>query len=234
MIRRLLTVLLFLLPMMPAKSEETRGLFEKQITLTIKVPYLLILPDGYQADQTYPLLLCLHGSGECGDDLKGVTKNGPFAKIKERKLPLIVLAPQCPPNQWWDALALEKLLDEIVAKYPVDKSRVYLTGLSLGGYGVWSLGLTRPERFAALVPICGGGEPGNVTPGVKYPPIWAFHGALDDIVPPIESERMVEALKKIGAEVRLTIVPEAGHACWDKVYEDPAFFPWLLAQKRTQ
>jgi predicted peptidase len=133
------------------------------------------------------------------------------------------------------------LLEQIMRNYAVDKSRVYLTGLSMGGYGTWSLGLTYPELFAAIAPICGGGE--FISPflssrdkpeALRSLGIWAFHGAKDPVVPVAESERMVELAKKLGIkEVKLTVYPEAGHDAWTETYNNPQLYEWLLEHSRA-
>jgi predicted peptidase len=154
--------------------------------------------------------------------------------------PFIIVSPQCPAGQQWDNDVLLALLDDIEKHYRVDTSRVYLTGLSMGGYGTWSLGLKYPERFAAIVPICGGGDPlafrltdPKKAEAIKSLGIRAFHGAKDPTVPVAESERMVDALKKIGCkEVELTIYPDAQHDSWTETYNNPKVFEWLLAHQR--
>jgi predicted peptidase len=134
------------------------------------------------------------------------------------------------------------LLDEIAAKYAVDTNRVYLTGLSMGGYGTWALGLTYPERFAAIVPICGGGQMIGVIlssrdkgAALKSLGVWAFHGGKDPVVPLEESQRMVDALKKAGVpDVKLTVYPEAGHDSWTETYKNPELYEWLLKHERRK
>lgn len=123
-------------------------------------------------------------------------------------------------------------MDEIVEKYKVDKDRIYLTGLSMGGYGTWSLAAYTPDRFAAVVPICGRGEP-IMAKGLVHVPIWVFHGAKDPVVPLAGSERMVEALKKANGNVKFTVYPEAGHDSWTETYANPELYTWLLQQKRV-
>jgi predicted peptidase len=133
---------------------------------------------------------------------------------------------QC--SQWGAELdALMLLLDEIVKSHNVDTSRVYLTGLSMGGYGTWQLAAIHPGKFAAIVPVCGGGNPQRVGP-LKETPVWVFHGAKDEIVPLSESEKMVEALQAIGGNVKLTVYPDADHDSWTETYENPKLYEWLL------
>src|SRR5205085_1766253 len=154
----------------------------------------------------WPLILFLHGAGERGTDVwKAATHAPPKNVIEQPDFPFIVVSPQCPENRIWSKDLLLALLNEIEDKYAVDKKRIYLTGLSMGGYGTWDLGLAFPEKFAALAPICGGGELISLFLSSREKPealktlaVWAFHGGKDDIVPVEESERMVAALKKAG------------------------------------
>jgi predicted peptidase len=148
-----------------------------------------------------------------------------------KQFPFIVVSPQCPKNRRWEPLEVKTLLDEIVEKYKADQDRIYVTGLSMGGFGTWSLAAYQPERFAAIVPICGGGEP--ITAKLfAHVPTWVFHGARDPVVPLERSEKMVEALKKSGGEVKFTVYPEAGHDAWTETYANPQLYEWLLQQKR--
>ena len=213
-------------------AEEKTGVFEKQITVTVKTRYLVIFPEGFQTDKKYPLLLFLHGAGERGDNLEIVKKHGPFDKVKELKLPFIIVAPQCASNKWWDTDILNALLDELLVKYPIDSEQIYLTGLSMGGFGAWSWATLHPERFAAVVPICGGGESAVVAGKMKELPIWAFHGAKDKTVPLQKSQEMVDAVNKIGGKVKLTVYPEAGHNSWAEAYNNPELYQWLLSCKQ--
>ncbi len=196
--------------------------------------YWLYLPPGYHQNprQQWPLLLFLHGSGERGTNVEAVLKHGPPKLAQNgRQLPLIIVSPQCPPGQWWSPRLLNRLLDKVCAQYRVDQNRVYLTGLSMGGFGTWSLAASAPERFAAIAPICGGGDPATA-PKLRHLAIWVFHGAKDKAVPVEKSQEMVDALKAVGANVRLTIYPDAEHDSWTRTYDDPQFWEWLLAQRR--
>ena len=127
---------------------------------------------------------------------------------------------------------LTNLLDDIVARYDVDTDRIYLTGLSMGGYGTWALASKYPDRFAAIVPICGGGKR-FMAHRIKDMPVWAFHGAKDSVVPLRESEEMVEAINARGGNAKLTIYPDAGHDSWTKSYENPELYDWLLEHRRS-
>jgi predicted peptidase len=170
-----------------------------------------------------------------------VAIHGPPKLVKQGKeFPFIIIAPQCPEGDRWHEDALLELLDRVTHEYAVDTNRVYLTGLSMGGFGTWKLGIAHPEKFAAIVPICGGGETIDVLlagrergAALKSLPIWAFHGAKDPVVPVTESERMVNALKKAGVkEVKLTVYPEAQHDSWTETYNNPELYEWLAKQSR--
>lgn len=214
-------------------AEQQAKHLEKQITVTVKLDYLVYLPDDYeQADKKWPLILFLHGSGESGSDLSLVKKHGP-PKIVENKsdFPFIVVSPQSPRRGGWNRDALKALLDEVLANYRVDRDRVYLTGLSMGGYGTWALAAMYPHYFAAIAPICGGGDTDDAV-RLKDLPIWVFHGAKDEAVPLRRSEEMVAALKKLGADVKFTVYPEAGHDSWTETYDNPELYQWFLSHKR--
>jgi predicted peptidase len=176
-------------------------------------------------------MLFLHGAGESGTNLAKVKIHGP-PKIVESKpdFPFILMSPQS-PGRGWNSDALNALLDNVIRKYRVDKHRIYLTGLSMGGYGTWSLAAAHPERFAAIVPICGGGNPADAKKLAALP-IWVFHGAKDPTVPVERSREMVEAIKAAGGNVKFTEYPEAKHDCWTETYDNPELYQWLLAQKR--
>jgi len=206
---------------------------ELERPLNAQIKYLLYLPKDYDQKEAWPLLLFLHGAGERGDELNLVKKHGPPQLLEVGKdLPFIVVSPQCPSGRWWESEDLSALLDEIVEKCKVDKDRIYVTGLSMGGFATWSLAAFSPDRFAALVPICGGGDP-NTAAKLAQVPIWVFHGAKDPVVPVKRSEEMVEALKRAGADVKFTVYPEAGHDSWTETYANSGLYDWLLQQKRV-
>jgi predicted peptidase len=177
-------------------------------------------------------MLFLHGAGERGDDLELVKKHGPPKLIEAGKnFPFIVVSPQCLLGRWWEPVELAALLDEIVEQHKVDEERIYVTGLSMGGFGTWSLAAYQPARFAAIVPICGGGDP-FLTMLFAHIPAWVFHGAKDPVVPLERSEKMVEALRKLGGNVKFTVYPEATHDAWTETYANPQLYKWLLQRKR--
>jgi predicted peptidase len=229
------------------ESARTFGQMAKQFkfkkTREIQLDYLLFLPKGYEAksEKRWPLILFLHGAGERGTNVWKVATHGPPKNVTSSPdFPFIIVSPQCPEDEIWSNDTLLALLDEVTRKYAVDTSRVYLTGLSMGGYGTWQLGLTHPERFAAMVPICGGGElitvllaKGEKAKALKTLGIWAFHGGKDPVVPLEESRRMVELVKKAGVQdVSLKVYPEAGHDSWTETYKNPELYDWLLKHKR--
>jgi len=227
--------------MKPGQSAQKFSLERKQV---LAADYLLSLPADYGKDpaKRWPLILFLHGAGERGSDVSLVAKHGP-AKTDTARDNFIIVSPQCPAGKIWSEDLLLALLDDIEARYPVDTHRVYLTGLSMGGFGAWNLGIAHPERFAAMAPICGGGETIRITLAQIYDPatlaqmkslgIWAFHGAKDTTVSPAESEHMVDALKKAGCEdIKLTIYPEAQHDSWTQTYANPELFTWFLKHAR--
>lgn len=199
----------------------------------VQMGYLLYLPKDYDAQESWPLLLFLHGAGERGEDLELVKKHGPPKLIEQgQDFPSIIVSPQCPPGRWWEATELSALLDEICENYKVDLDRISVTGLSMGGFGTWRLAFFEPDRFAALAPICGGGEIYWTKP-LAHLPVWAFHGNRDGLVPSDRSQAMVDELRKHGGHPELTIYPEAEHDSWTETYNNPEFYKWLFAQKRT-
>ena len=191
--------------------------------------FLIAFPEGYAgtADK-WPLLLFLHGAGERGADLEQVKLHGPPKLVEEgRPFPFVVVSPQVAEGSWWDSNYLSALLDHVLQTYRIDEKRIYLTGLSMGGYGTWDLATREPHRFAAIAPICGGGKRW-LGCQLKDTPVWAFHGSQDGVVPLVASREMVEAINACGGHAKLTIYPDAGHDAWSRTYADPAFYEWLL------
>lgn len=220
-----------------AAGGQSEQVFQKEITKTVELKYLLHLPKGYgdNKDQKWPLVLFLHGAGERGSDINKVKVHGPPKLIEQGKdLSFIVVSPQCPAGSWWTEQidALTALLDDVQARYAVDTNRVYLTGLSMGGFGSWAMGCRYPNRFAAVVPICGGGE-WFLAERLKNVPVWAFHGAKDSVVPLRESQEMVDSLKRAGGNVQFTVYPEANHDSWTETYNNPKLYEWLLSRRRA-
>lgn len=188
-------------------------------------------PKEYDSKDKWPLMLFLHGAGERGDDMELVKKHGPPKLIEKGKdFPFIVVSPQCKKGKRWRANDLSTLLNEVEKKYKVDSSRIYITGLSMGGYGSWALAAYSPERFAAVAPICGGADK-TVVPkqiGDKVP-IWVFHGAKDRVVPYSQSEDLAKGFKDLGVEIKFTTYPDAGHDSWTATYDNPELYEWFLS-----
>jgi len=216
------------------KTSQNAHELKKEIRRTVAVKYLLYVPKEYErGEKCWPLMLFLHGAGERGDNLGLVKKHGP-PKIAEQRddFPFVLLSPQCPDGHWWRTDVLNVLLDEIVAEYRIDEDRVYVTGLSMGGYGTWALAIEYPNRFAAIAPVCGGGIP-LLTRRIAHLPVWVFHGAKDTTVPLEESQRMVDALKRFGGNVKFTVYPEAKHDSWTQAYGNPELYEWFLRHQRA-
>src|ERR1041385_2769539 len=229
---------ILLVPLIAKAADEQGGqqarTFEKQIT--VRLNYLLFLPEGYssESDKKWPLMLFLHGAGERGSDVSKVKVHGPPKIVEEKKdFPFIVVSPQCPADSWWRPYELIGLLDEIQKNYHVDPDRVYLTGLSMGGFGTWDLVSQYPQRFAAIAPICGGGNPAMVR-RIKDIPVWVFHGDSDHTVPVARSDEMVEALKKVGADVKYTRYEGVDHDSWTRTYANEELYQWMLSHKRGE
>jgi predicted peptidase len=204
-----------------------------EASIPITMGYLLYLPKDYEKQDAWPLLMFLHGAGERGDDLELVKVHGPPKLIKQGKdFPFIVVSPQCPKDKGWEAVELTALLDDVIKNHKVDKDRIYITGLSMGGFGTWRLAAAIPDRIAAIVPICGGGETISIRQ-IRNIPTWAFHGAKDNVVTLDRTTKMIDALKAAGANPKLTVYPEAGHDSWTETYNNPELYDWLLAQKRN-
>lgn len=206
---------------------------QQPIKKTGNYNYLVFLPADYDTQEQWPTIVFLHGSGERGSNLDWVKRHG-VAKIVEEQpeFPFIVVSPQCPKGREWSVPLLSVLLDEVLATYYVDPNRVYLTGLSMGGYGTWHLATAQPYSFAAIAPVCGGGNPEEAY-NLKDLPVWVFHGAQDTAVPLSESQVMVEALKACGGNVKLTVYPEAGHDSWTQTYSNQDLYDWFLQHRRA-
>lgn len=230
---------------------------EKGQERDVTIRYQLFVPKHYQATgEKLPLILFLHGLGECSnEDLNRVKIHGP-AKIVDGKpdFPFIVVTPQCPlpagydpknPGKLpadvldhvihaWKPEELVQLVDHIEKNLNVDPEREYITGLSMGGYGTWRLAAAFPDRFAAAVPICGGGDPEKMAKPLSRIPIWTFHGAKDFVVPIAQTERMVEAVRVQDGDVKFTVYPDANHDSWTATYDNPELYKWLLSHSRKK
>jgi len=213
---------------------ELRQHFAGKVMRPVELSYLLYLPKESGVAGGLPLLLFLHGSGERGNDLALIKTHGPPHVIeKGMELPVVVLAPQCPQDSMWHADSLMALVDHITQRYGIDRKRVYVTGLSMGGYATWVLTAEYPERFAAIAPVCAPSASIEAS-RLRYTPVWCFHGAMDDVVPLEHSIRMVRRIRDAGGEVRFTVYPDAGHDSWTQTYDQPALYEWFLMHRREQ
>jgi predicted peptidase len=193
------------------------------------IDYLLYLPPEYTAAERWPLVVYLHGSGQRGENLDEVRDAGLPERIEEGARPkFILVSPQCPTDARWEPKSIVTLIEHVCKTLPVDRDRVYLTGFSMGGFGTWQTACYDPARFAAIVPVAGGGDVSQAKRLARLP-IWTFHGAEDAVVPLSASQEMVEAVRKCGGHVQLTVYPETGHGISKRTYEDPRLF----AQRRT-
>lgn len=225
---KILVLVLLILFIKPLSAQQKAEQFN------IPVNYLLYLPKDYDRDtiKKWPLMIFLHGSGEAGTDLEKVKTHGPAKLIEEGKqYPFIVASPQAAPGEGWEPQLIIRLVKGIQSKYNVDKDRIYLTGLSMGGFGTWATAIKFPNVFAAIAPVCGGGDTAEIAK-LKTMPVWCFHGAKDKVVPPRESYRMIDALKKVNSNVKLTIYPDAEHDSWTATYNNDSLYTWMLEQKR--
>ena len=200
------------------------------------LPYTVFLPDGCSAGTPLPTVLFLHGAGTRGGGLDALEKNGVFAataRFADRQF--AVVAPYCEENRvWYDYMeTLPRLAEALSEKAFCDSSRLYLMGNSMGGYGTWQLAMSRPQLFAAIVPMCGGGMYWNAG-RLKEVPVWAFHGAEDAAVLVEESVKMVNAVNAKGGCAKLTVYPETYHDCWTPTYQNPAVFDWLLEHRKER
>ena len=196
--------------------------------------YLLYLPDGYDKDTSvkWPMVMFLHGSGESGADVQKVKVHGPPKLVEQgKKFPFILVSPQSDFGSGWNVDQLYLLLLDLKKNKRVDDKRIYLTGLSMGGFGTWALAIKHPEEFAAIAPVCGGGDTSNSWK-LRYMPIWNFHGAKDDVVPPSGSNNMINSIRRYNNNIRYTLYPDANHNSWDATYNNDSVYIWLLAQKK--
>jgi predicted peptidase len=239
---------------MKKSSQQATGFLNKTITKQDgDVRYALYVPAEYSNDKDWPLVVFLHGAGERGSDglLQTDVGLGHAIRKNPERFPCLVIMPQCPVDNFWDVVFddIEKMMETTRKDYRIDSARITLTGLSMGGYGTWIWGPKKSDVFAALIPICGGGDPKDMkhlaeemavdrfgTMGERVTklatmPIWAFHGKKDKSVPAFRSRQMVKKVTEAGGNVKYTEYPEAGHNSWDEAYGDPETITWLLSQK---
>ncbi|MEM9696663.1 MAG: PHB depolymerase family esterase [Myxococcota bacterium] len=240
------------------RREEAPCAYEKRSFVAssgVSLPYRLFVPDNCDPELAHPMVTVLHGSGERGvDNVRqlglGVTVFS--ARRHQRRYPSLVLVPQCRPNHRWvdvewdetiystadvpisaDLAAVEELIDVLTSEFNVDRRRLYLVGLSMGGYGTWDLGVRRADLFAALVPICGGADPSRAA-ALREVAVWGFHGADDTVVPPTGTRAMVAALKRAGGPARYTEYEGVAHDAWTPTFSDDAVIDWMFAQAKSR
>ena len=227
------------------------GFISKTIDVDgIGYKYVVYAPSEYHPQsrqKAWPTIMSLHGSGECGTDgLKQIAVGlGPSIMHDRDRWPFLVIFPQKPDRskQWEDYdKVVMAMLDAEKKQYPIDPERTYLTGLSQGGHGTWTIGANHPDVWAAIAPVCAyvkrngtTSEVGDLVPKLSSLPVWAFHGAKDDVVLPAETTTMIDALKaaKPAFEPKMTIYPDANHNSWDKAYAEPELPSWFLSHAKA-
>ncbi len=243
MTRVSLALFLGLLPAMSSAAEKpATGFLDKTFKNTdgTTSPYVVFVPGGYDGTKEFPVILFLHGAGETKTDKKGGKMPvdvgiGPAIRKREKDFPFIVVIPQAEGFGWGaetkNAKRALAMLDQVMKEYKADAKRQYLTGLSMGGMGTWSVAMAHPDRFAAIVPICGRGDT-KAAEKIKDLPCWCFHGDADTAVKVEGSRDMIAAIKKAGGEPKYTEYPKVGHNSWDKAYGTDELYTWLLAQRK--
>ena len=202
-------------------------------------PATIYVPANYHDDRQWPLIVFLHGMGERGADGIAQTEVGIGPAIIEHpeRFPALVLMPQCSADYVWTSpigmAHIDNAIAQVRERYNVDEERIYLTGLSMGGYGAFNYGALHPELFAAVVPICGGGNPERHAAPLATIPMWVFHGGADTVVVPERSRQMVEAIRDAGGNIQYTEYPGVGHNAWDVTYGDAKVIEWMLAQRKS-
>lgn len=208
---------------------------ESEISMVYKLKYNIYLPKDYREfDSEVPLVLFLHGVGERGDNIDHVETHGiPKLIASGKKFPFITVAPQCPMYEWWSRSEMVKslvlLIEKLKNEYRIDYNRVYVTGLSMGGFGTIAIVNERPDLFAAAIAVCGGADFSNYN-RLKEVPIWLFHGEKDDVHPVEYSQIIYDGLKNINSEVKLTVYDGIDHNSWDLTYDNEDIYKWLLAK----
>ncbi|WP_265130244.1 carboxylesterase family protein [Chryseobacterium oranimense] len=224
---------LLLLPFsLQVNAQEIKAELNKEIKRAEKVSYILDYPQ--KAKGNVPLIVFLHGSGERGNNLDAVKVHSPFTYKNLIKEPVAILAPQCPADSWWDTVTIYNLIKEIQKKYKIDASRIYLTGLSLGGWGTLKLAMEHPEMFAAVVPVCAPTDMIMYANINRYKDLnmKIFHGGMDDIVLPENAFKFYQKLHPVNPSAELVIFPNDNHNSWDSTYSDPKLYEWMLSKKK--
>ncbi len=229
---KIITHFIFLVISVYAGAQQTA--YKKVISNCQEIHYLLYTPKDLDPEKNYPLLLFLHGGGESGDSIERVKTHGPPKLIAAGKeFPFYVLSPQNPHEKGFhDDRIIEKLLTQLIDSLNVDSFRIYLAGLSCGGYGAWRLAINNPDRFAAMISICAASIPIVYLDELTNLPIWLFHGEKDEAVPVELSIEAYEELKSLGGNVKLTLYPEANHDSWTETFENDSIYSWLLSHNK--
>ncbi|WDF48260.1 prolyl oligopeptidase family serine peptidase [Chryseobacterium sp. KACC 21268] len=217
-----------------AKAQEIKSEFNKEVKIQKKLSYILDIPQNTK--NKIPLIVFLHGSGERGNNLEIVKNHSPFTYKSLISEPVAILAPQCPENTWWDTDAVYFLIKEISEKYKIDKDRIYLTGLSMGGWGTLKLASEHPEMFAAVSAVCAPTDRVMLANIQNYKGlnIKLFHGGMDDIVLPENAFNFYQKLHPVNPKAELTIFPNDNHNSWDSTYSDPKLYEWMLSLRKNR
>lgn len=258
---KVLAVLIFFMITINMAYSQTKTLYEEEqlIHHGDTLLYRVLWPQNFKITKRYPVVIFLHGAGERGNDNQKQLIHGSDLFVEKRQEhPAIVIFPQCPKDDGWANVDREQdpgsgpfifpaggkptqalqnvsvLIDKFLAEPYTDQDRIYVGGLSMGGMGTFELVSRRPDTFAAAFVICGGGNSDSVDKYAKKVPFWVFHGAKDDLVPPINSAKMVQALNAAGGEVWFTLYPDANHNSWDKAFAEPELLDWLFSKTRTR
>lgn len=251
----LLLMLIMLLSVSGSARRRETGFLDRMMRVDLHSHrYQVFVPSGWTTRKKWPVILFLHGAGERGEDGLIQTEVGLGRAIRRAsdRFPCIVVFPQCPRNRWWTEPEMQRIalkaLESAIVEFNGDRRRLYLTGLSMGGYGTWSIAAANPGKFAALAPVCGGIRPPagirvpeaqtatddlyrQTAKKVKTTPVWVFHGAADPVVPASESRKMVEALKSVDGDVKYTEYEAVGHNSWDRAYAERDLMTWLLSHR---
>jgi len=259
--RRYLTAFICLFLAIQAFSQEL-SLFEKKTyvgPMGQVLPYRILYPEGFDKTKKYPLVLFLHGAGERGNDNEKQLTHGAklfLADENRKQYPAIVIFPQCPAESFWSTVKIDntktpreftfdytrkpnvplvsaiEVVKQVMTAGSVDKKRVYIAGLSMGGMGTFEALYHYPKMFAAALPICGGGDATHYDKRIKKTSFWVFHGAVDAVVDVKYSRQMVERLKQLKADVRYSEYPDVNHNSWDNAFAEPDFMKWMFDHKK--
>ncbi|TCN59672.1 phospholipase [Flavobacterium circumlabens] len=232
--KHLTTLLVVLFSTIGFAQTETTGKFKTVVVTNYELGYALHKPASTKDKK--PLIVFISGDGEKGTDIEKVKINGPFKYLKSHALDAYVLAPQCKEDENWDIESIYQLILKVQKENNIDSSRIYVTGLSSGGWATWNLALSHPDMFAAIVPISGFVDLIQLEEACKiaHIPIRIYHGLLDDVVKTDYAVTIYKELKKCNAkDVKLTIFDDAGHDSWTRVYDNPDIYDWMLKQVKT-